>query len=244
MNTFEELLDEQLAMEDAPICTIDKLTRKINMHEDYKFFGVENDEKVERIKFECAKEVGDENIDLMTCKNYIAYENANGEPGLYEIKDMVVEGNVVHFSWLFDEDVTRYKGDVKFIFYASKINGNETKHAWNTIPAQGFVEEGLDAIAGVEERNPSILESMLIRIANLEENGVTDEQIERAVEKYLDENPVGGGVDFETDSTLKLENGVLSVNTTSGVEQDNTLPITSAGVFATVGNIDALLRTI
>ena len=54
----------------------------------------------------------------------------------------------------------------------------------------------------------------------------------------------GGGVDFETDFTLKLENGVLSVNTTDQMEQDNTLPITSAGVFATVGNIEALLQTI
>ena len=43
---------------------------------------------------------------------------------------------------------------------------------------------------------------------------------------------------------LKLENGILSVNTTSKMEQDNTLPITSAGVFATVGNIEALLKTI
>lgn len=54
----------------------------------------------------------------------------------------------------------------------------------------------------------------------------------------------GGGVAFETDDTLKLENGILSVNTTSKMEQDNTLPITSAGVFATVGNIEALLKTI
>ena len=54
----------------------------------------------------------------------------------------------------------------------------------------------------------------------------------------------GGGVNFETDKTLKLEDGILSVNTTNDMEQDNTLPITSAGVFATVGNIEALLKTI
>lgn len=54
----------------------------------------------------------------------------------------------------------------------------------------------------------------------------------------------GSGVKFETDTTLKLENGVLSVNTTNQMEQDNTLPITSAGVYATVGNIEALLKTI
>lgn len=54
----------------------------------------------------------------------------------------------------------------------------------------------------------------------------------------------GGNVDFQVGETLKLENGILSVNTTNDMEQDNTLPITSAGVFATVGNIEALLKTI
>lgn len=40
------------------------------------------------------------------------------------------------------------------------------------------------------------------------------------------------------------EDGTLSVNTTNQMEQDNTLPITSAGVYATVGNIEVLLKTI
>ena len=54
----------------------------------------------------------------------------------------------------------------------------------------------------------------------------------------------GNGTAFKTDETLSLKNGILSVNTTDVVAQDNTLPITSAGVFATVGNIEALLKTI
>lgn len=54
----------------------------------------------------------------------------------------------------------------------------------------------------------------------------------------------GQNANFETDETLTLKNGVLSVNTTDRVEQDNTLPITSAGVYTTVGNIEALLKTI
>lgn len=58
------------------------------------------------------------------------------------------------------------------------------------------------------------------------------------------QNANGGGVSFETDDTLTLKDGVLSVNTTDQMEQDNTLPITSAGVYATVGNIEALLKTI
>lgn len=54
----------------------------------------------------------------------------------------------------------------------------------------------------------------------------------------------GGGVTFTTDETLTLSGGVLSVNTSKTVEADNTLPVTSAAVYTTVGNIEALLETI
>lgn len=45
---------------------------------------------------------------------------------------------------------------------------------------------------------------------------------------------------------LKVDDktNTLSVDTTNDVEEGNLKPITSAGVFATVGNIDELLKTI
>lgn len=52
------------------------------------------------------------------------------------------------------------------------------------------------------------------------------------------------GSAFTTDDTLTLKNGVLSVNTAKEVEADNTLPVTSAAVNATVGNIEIILETI
>ena len=61
----------------------------------------------------------------------------------------------------------------------------------------------------------------------------------------LTETPEGlpGAYKIDND-TLVLQDGILSVNTTDKMEQDNTRPITSAGVYATVGNIEALLKTI
>ena len=53
-----------------------------------------------------------------------------------------------------------------------------------------------------------------------------------------------GGTAFTTDETLSLKDGVLSVNTADVVEADNTLPVTSAAVQTTVGNIEVLLQTI
>lgn len=55
---------------------------------------------------------------------------------------------------------------------------------------------------------------------------------------------LGGARDFTTDETLSFENGVLSVNTAKEPDPDNTLPITSAAVAVTVGNIAILLETI
>jgi hypothetical protein len=50
---------------------------------------------------------------------------------------------------------------------------------------------------------------------------------------------------FTTDDTLTLgDDGVLKVNTTNVAAADNTLPITSAGVYTQIGNIAVLLETI
>lgn len=56
----------------------------------------------------------------------------------------------------------------------------------------------------------------------------------------------GGGGDFPYTfgPTLKVTGNTLDVNTSENIEQDNTLPITSAAVYATVGNIEILLETI
>ena len=68
-------------------------------------------------------------------------------------------------------------------------------------------------------------------------------QLMEEMNRIFDAITTGGGA-FSTDATLKLENGVLSVNTQDEVSEDNTLPITSAGVATTVGNIEVLLATI
>lgn len=53
------------------------------------------------------------------------------------------------------------------------------------------------------------------------------------------------GCFYKIGESLKIINeDTLEVNTVNQVEEDNTLPITSAAVYTTVGNIDALLQTI
>lgn len=54
----------------------------------------------------------------------------------------------------------------------------------------------------------------------------------------------GGGVAFEVDETLTLENGILSVNTTDAATEEDPRPITSQGVYNEFAVIHALLKTI
>lgn len=80
----------------------------------------------------------------------------------------------------------------------------------------------------------------------LVDDGTTAKWYTIQPDKTLLEDGTGGsgGTSFTTDETLTLENGVLKVNTTNDVAADNTRPITSAGVFTQVGNIEVLLKTI
>ena len=90
----------------------------------------------------------------------------------------------------------------------------------------------------------SLWVNVITRLDEIEKDGVSEEKIEAAVEKYLEENPVGGGINFKPGNALSLEDGVLNVRTADTAEADNTLPITSSGVNMIVGNIGAILDTI
>lgn len=68
--------------------------------------------------------------------------------------------------------------------------------------------------------------------------------VNMAVDDRTSITVIGSGKEFQVDETLTFEDGVLSVNTTDKVEEDNSLPITSAAVYVTVGNIEVLLKTI
>lgn len=66
---------------------------------------------------------------------------------------------------------------------------------------------------------------------------ITSDDLPIATETALGAVKVGNNLTI-------TEDGTLSVNTTDQMEHDNTLPITSAGVYTTVGNIEVLLKTI
>ena len=52
------------------------------------------------------------------------------------------------------------------------------------------------------------------------------------------------GAIYTPGENISIENNIISVLTTDDVEEDNTKPITSAGVHVQIGNIQVLLDTI
>lgn len=78
-----------------------------------------------------------------------------------------------------------------------------------------------------------------------ESKEVYDELLKRGEVDEGDLNLVEDDDSLKVDETLKFsKEGVLSVNTTTEAEKDNTLPIQAAAVHTIVGNIEVLLGTI
>ena len=85
-------------------------------------------------------------------------------------------------------------------------------------------------------------------VAAVEGKGVTvpDGTLLDGIAPLIESIETGGGTAYTIGHGLKLdaETNTLSVDTADKMEQDNTLPITSAAVYVEVGNINALLKTI
>lgn len=141
-------------------------------------------------------------------------------------RDVIMEGNQAVIPF---ETVAKAEGCLKVGIYGVDADNNlAVPTLWTTV---GRIRCAADP-SGDPGADPSlpIWAQLQARVADLEENGTG--------------TGGSGGVDFETGDTLKLEDGMLNVNTTSRVEEGNQLPITSAGVYAAVGNIETLLNTI
>ena len=160
MPTVDELLNNTI---ESQVCTIDPDTRVINVPACYKEFGVEADEKVNRVKFQCPKIVGD-NIDLTTFNLYINYMNARGNYNAYLVDDVTVSGDNITFSWLLSRHVTEKSGTVNYIVCAKKSDDTSVINEWNTKVATATVGVGLEATTVVEEQNADVIEQILAKL--------------------------------------------------------------------------------
>lgn len=98
-----------------------------------------------------------------------------------------------------------------------------------TIPVRDSISSKIDDDA--VQPDPTMWEDVIARLEKLERSGSG--------------GGGSGGVNFTPGNALELtSDGKLNVLTADKAEEDNTLPITSAAVATTVGNIEILLATI
>ena len=165
MSTIDEVLATAEVVD--AVCVIDGETRIISVPNEYKELGVESDEKVTRVKFQCPKIVGD-NIDLTEYNLYINYKNAGNKLNSYLVEDVTVTGDTINFSWLLSRHVTESPGTISYIVCAKKSDDTGVINEWNTKVATGIVGIGLEATEEIEEQNVDVLEQILRSIVELE----------------------------------------------------------------------------
>ena len=216
MATTEELLAqlEAEAQSETPVCVIDPETRTITVPPEYQLLGVENDKRVERLYFQCPKIVGDNQDLSQDYQLFVNYQNANGDPDAYKINDMRVDGDNITFSWLLEENVTKYRGSIQFAFGAIKP-GDEAedpdKNRWNTtINTDCTCLVGLKSTQMVAESNPDALAQIWAAIDELKAGGGGGTGGTTNYEN-LSNKPRLNGVTLEGNKTLD-QVGVLAKN--------------------------------
>lgn len=165
MSTIDEVLAAAEVVD--AVCVIDGETRIISVPTEYKELGVESDEKVTRVKFQCPKIVGD-NIDLTEYNLYINYRNAGNKLNSYLVEDVTVTGDTINFSWLLSRHVTESPGTINYIVCAKKSDNTGVINEWNTKVTTGTVGIGLEATEEIEEQNIDAIEQILRSIVELE----------------------------------------------------------------------------
>ena len=166
----EELLNEMEQMQESSAtdtkahCIIDPETRTINVAPEYKILGVESDEKVERVWFQCPKIVGD-NIDLSKLQLRINYQNARSEKDQYIVTDVQIEEDDIVFSWLVSRKATAYTGAVNFIVCAVSVDEGVIKNEWNTTLASSEVLTGLEVDSPQIDDSTEDVITQLLQIA-------------------------------------------------------------------------------
>ena len=176
MATADEILEqmesnpELYAADPEEICIIDNDLRTITVPSGLQTVGVESDEDVRRLYFQMPKQYHE--VDLSGFNIRINFMNANNQGDVYAVTDKAISGDNITFSWLVGRNALAYRGNIRFIVCLKKTDAEGVvQQEFNTTIAQLTVLEGLETTEAVVAENPDIIEQILARLDELEENG-------------------------------------------------------------------------
>ena len=222
--------------------------RVITVPSELKRIAVQYDHNIETVTFDCPRYWDDH--DMSTMKVYINYTRADNEPGCYIADDVAVDEtdtSIMHFSWTISRHVTEAVGPLTILVCIKMVDadGNEVNH-WNSERNTDMtISQGMECGDIIVNKYPDVITYLLADMGNLADLTTEDKSsLVAAINEVR--RTGGGGTAYTIGHGLKLDakTNTLSVDMADKIEQDNTLPITAAAVYAEVGNINALLKTI
>lgn len=170
MTEAEKLLQETKSAvvaetQTEDICVIDSDLRIIDIPEQFKVLGVENDKDVKVMQFRMPKVY--KGTDLSAFNISVNYQNARGTKDRYVVTDKKVSGDQIEFSWTVGKTATVYRGDTRFIVCMRLTDSDGViKKEFNTTLATMTVLEGLEVDEPVIEQEEKDIIAQLLQIVD------------------------------------------------------------------------------
>lgn len=207
MSQAEDLLNSLTEDEVAAYASLDPATephivinpdRTVTVPESLLHIAVERDHNIETVTFDCPRYW--DGHDLSQMKLRIVFQRPDGhrEPHLAEnVRVDSDDTNVIHFDWTISSNVTLVRGNISFTVCAKLANAEGvSEREWHTrLNQELIVDEGMDC-SGEEivERNPDIIEAILVQLEELQNTGGTGSnsgQNASQSRKYVEEFKTG-----------------------------------------------------
>ena len=256
MSQADELInglsDEEFALYTAnpteePHIIVDE-NRIITVPSELKKIAVQYDHNIETVTFDCIRYW--DGHDMSTMKVYINYTRSDKYTGCYLADNVRVDeadDSIMHFDWTISRNVTESAGPLTILVCIKMVDadGNEVNH-WNSERnTDMIISQGMECGDIIANKYPDVITYLLADMGNLADLTTEDKSSLVAAINEVRQTG-GGGTAYTIGHGLKLDakTNTLSVDTADKIEQDNTLPITAAAVYAEVGNMNALLKTI
>lgn len=207
----------------ADVCIVDPVARTISVPDAYRILGVESDESVKVVPFQCPKMVEDD-VDLTDFTLYINYVNAGGDFDIYSIENVKESGENITFDWIIRRSVTARRGTIRFILCAKRSDdeGNIIQE-WNTtINDECESLEGLEGTPSIADQFPDIIQQILEKLQEITGGPVDQEQIQQAVNDYLTKNPPSGMTTEQQQQLTKNTNDITDLKRAINEKIDKT----------------------
>lgn len=170
MTEAEKLLQETKSAvvaetQTEDICVIDSDLRIIDIPEQFKVLGVENDKDVKVMQFRMPKVYKGTGLSAFNIS--VNYQNARGTKDRYVVTDKKVSGDQIEFSWTVGKTATVYRGDTRFIV-CMRLTGSDgiIQKEFNTTLATMTVLEGLEVDNPVIEQEEKDIIAQLLQIVD------------------------------------------------------------------------------